>query len=348
MPDTMALPRQSPEIVWAHDVPLWPPNRSHENELCRLLREAAKERDEEEYRRLLYVAMTRAEDRLYVCGWHGPQSPSEKCWYNLVQFGLGEIAEEHDYDFAAELGEAGWAGSGLRLENPQTERPDAGDEDAVAETAPPSVQDWMRHSPKPEPAPPRPLAPSRPSLVEPSTLSPLGAPTEDRFHRGILMHRLLQILPDVSPAEREKACRRFLARPAHALDADEQAQIAGEVLATLANPGVADLFGPDSMAEVPVIGTVAGPDGPEVVSGQVDRLVVRDSGILVLDYKTSRPAPETQARVSPTYLRQMAAYRAVLKGLWPDRPVRCALLWTAVPRLMPLDNSLLDRYGPAT
>src|SRR5690606_30462942 len=72
LPDTMALPRQSQEIVWQEDVPLWPPGRPNEDALCRGLREAAKARDEEEHRRLLYVAMTRAEDRLYVCGWHGP------------------------------------------------------------------------------------------------------------------------------------------------------------------------------------------------------------------------------------------------------------------------------------
>jgi ATP-dependent helicase/nuclease subunit A len=77
-------------------------------------------------------------------------------------------------------------------------------------------------------------------------------------------------------------------------------------------------------------------------------LVVRDSGILVLDYKTSRPAPETAEQVAPAYLRQMAAYRAVLRELWPERPISCVLLWTAVPRLMALDNRLLDRYRAAT
>jgi ATP-dependent helicase/nuclease subunit A len=320
-----------------------------ENALCRQRREDVRDRGEAEYRRLLYVAMTRAEDRLYVCGWHGPQRPSEKCWYNLVQFGLGEIAEEHEMDFTAEIGDAGWSGPGLRLTNAQTAAPDASEEGVVAEAAAPSpAQPWMRQAPKPEPAPPRPLAPSRPSLAEPSTLSPLGAVDDDRFHRGIVIHRLLQILPDVAPDARDDACRRFLARPSHGLDAAQQDEIAGEVLATLADPAIADLFGPGGMAEVPVIGTIAGPDGPEVVSGQVDRLVVQTDGILVLDYKTARPAPADQAAVSPAYLRQMAAYRAVLQGLWPGRPIRCALLWTAVPRLMTLDNSFLDRYGPAT
>ena len=143
-------------------------------------------------------------------------------------------------------------------------------------------------------------------------------------------------------------CRRYLARPAHALSAEQQAEIAAEVLATLSAPETAALFGPHSMAEVPVIGTVLGPDGPEVISGQVDRLVVREDGIMVLDFKTSRPPPESAEDVAPLYLRQMAAYRAVLGALWPGRAVSCALLFTAVPRLIPLDNRLLDRYRPAT
>jgi ATP-dependent helicase/nuclease subunit A len=206
----------------------------------------------------------------------------------------------------------------------------------------------MLRPPKPEPTPPRPVAPSRPSAAEPATLSPLGLPTGDRFHRGIVIHRLLQLLPELPAAERAKACQDDLARPAHALSPDEQAEIADEVLAILTAPGFADLFGPDSLAEVPVTGTVAGLDGPEVISGQIDRLVVRDSGIMVLDYKTSRPAPDSAQQVAPAYLRQMVAYRAVLRELWPDRPVSCALLWTAVPRLMALDNRLLDRYPVAT
>jgi ATP-dependent helicase/nuclease subunit A len=348
MPDTMAVPRQSPEIVWAGEIPLWPPNRASENELCRSLRETAKRRDEEEYRRLLYVAMTRAEDRLYVCGWHGPQAPSETCWYALIRSGLDGVAEEATFDFSAEVGDAGWTGDGLRIANPQASEPDLGKDRAVGATVTAKVDDWMRHPPKPDPTPPRPMAPSRPSAAEPSTLSPLGLPSGDRFHRGILIHRLLQVLPDLSAVDRETACRGYLARPAHGLSEEERVEIAREVMATLAAPGYADLFGPDSMAEVPVIGTVRGPDGPEVISGQVDRLVVRDSGILVLDYKTSRPAPESVEQVAPAYLRQMAAYRAVLSELWPKRPISCVLLWTAVPRLMALDNRLLDRYRSAT
>lgn len=352
LPDTMAVPTHSREIVWHEDVALWPPGRANENAFCRALREEAKSRDEQEHRRLLYVAMTRAEDRLYVCGWHGPRQPSPKCWYNLVHGGLSGIAEPCAFDFTTDIEGAGWAGEGLRLANGQTGEPDMIGTRTVGRETAARTEDWMLRPPKPDPTPPRPLAPSRPSsaesAAEPATLSPLGLPSGDRFHRGIVIHRLLQVLPDLPDGDRDRACRGFLARPAHGLSAEEQAEIAAEVLAALATPDFADLFGPDSMAEVPVIGTVAGPDGPEVISGQVDRLVVRESGIMILDYKTSRPPPETPERVAPAYIRQMAAYRAVLSELWPDRPVSCALLWTAVPRLMALDNRLLDRYRSAT
>ena len=348
LPDTMALPQQSQEIVWHEDVPLWPPGRANENAFCRGLREAVKARDEEEHRRLLYVAMTRAEDRLYVCGWHGPRQPSEQCWYSLVQQGLAGIAEPCAFDFTADIGDAGWSGDGMRLANAQTGEPDMAGTRTVGRETAPRTEDWMRRSPKPDPTPPRPLAPSRPAVAEPAALSPLAEPSGDRFHRGIVIHRLLQVLPDLPQGDRERACRSYLARPAHALSPEAQAEIAAEVLATLAAPEIADLFGPHSMAEVPVIGTVIGPDGPEVISGQVDRLIVGDDGIMILDYKSSRPAPLTAEEVAPAYLRQMAAYRAVLRALWPDRPVSCALLWTAIPRLMALDNRLLDPYRPAT
>jgi len=102
------------------------------------------------------------------------------------------------------------------------------------------------------------------------------------------------------------------------------------------------LFGPNSRAEVPVIGTINRPDGPEIVSGQVDRLVIRDNDILIVDYKTNRPPPRRPDNVSLVYLRQMSAYRGILKQIWPGKDIVCALLWTDGPRIMSLPEYLLD------
>ncbi len=113
-------------------------------------------------------------------------------------------------------------------------------------------------------------------------------------------------------------------------------------LAVLDDPAFAALFGPGSRAEVPIVGLIDSGGGPQAVSGQVDRLVVAEDSVLVVDYKTNRPAPATEAEVAPVYLRQMAAYHTVLSKIYPDRRVDCALLWTDGPRLMQLSPAILD------
>ncbi|MBX6743793.1 MAG: PD-(D/E)XK nuclease family protein, partial [Acetobacteraceae bacterium] len=183
-----------------------------------------------------------------------------------------------------------------------------------------------------------------PGEQETPAAAPHGAadPEGRRFRRGRLVHALLQHLPERPVEERRAAGRRFLARPGHGLDEAEQASILEEVLALLAAPDIADVFGPDSLAEAPIAGTVGG----RLVTGQVDRLVVKPDRVLVLDYKTNRPPPATAEEVAPLYLRQMAAYRAVLRQAFPGRAVDCALVWTYGARLMPLPAPLLDRYAP--
>jgi len=109
-------------------------------------------------------------------------------------------------------------------------------------------------------------------------------------------------------------------------------------LAVLRDDGFADVFGPGSRAEVSVAGSVGG----VVISGQIDRLVVTDHAILIVDFKTHRPAPTDDSDVPSIYLRQMAAYRGAIQQIYPGRPVRCALLWTDGPRLMPLADQAMD------
>ena len=155
-------------------------------------------------------------------------------------------------------------------------------------------------------------------------------------------HRLLQELPELPPEAREATARRWLARPTHALTPDEQAEIAGEVAAVLDDPRLAPLFGPGSRAEVPLSGVIAG----RLIAGQLDRMVLSADAVTILDLKSDRPPPRSADAVHPTYLRQMAAYRALLREIWPDRTVRCLLLWTQTPAAMPLGDALLDRFAP--
>jgi ATP-dependent helicase/nuclease subunit A len=176
--------------------------------------------------------------------------------------------------------------------------------------------------------------------------TPLGGDDGLRFKRGRIIHRLLELLPAAPPVRREAACRQFLERAVHDLPPEARDEIAREVFRVLEHPEFAPLFGPGSQAEVPLVGELAGRDGPFILSGQIDRLVVAPDRILVLDYKTNRPPPAREEDVPEIYLQQMAAYRAALNQTYPDRPVDCALLWTDGPTLMRISPDRLDRHAP--
>jgi ATP-dependent helicase/nuclease subunit A len=177
--------------------------------------------------------------------------------------------------------------------------------------------------------------------------SPLGPDDGVRFRRGLLIHKLLEILPEAPAARRADLARRFLARPIHALAPEARDDIAREVLRLFDDPTLGHVFGPGSFAELPVAGEIIGTDGSlRVIHGQIDRLVVMDRSVLIVDYKTNRPPPTRESEVAPVYLRQMATYRAALRRIYPGRRVDCALLWTDGPRFMALAEQTLDAHAP--
>lgn len=324
-------------------LPIWTPSGRYEDAVAAELKQAEKDAAEREYRRLLYVAMTRAESRLIVTGRLARRKPSEGNWFDLVKGGLEKLPGTRtetltpvpEWQAEALIYETGDPAAAAEADRPAA---------AGAVTAPA----WLTSPPPTEPSPPRPLAPSRPGNTDPPVRSPLDDADPLRFKRGTLVHRLLQTLPDLAMEKRQDAAARFLAMPAHDLTPDQQAQLRDETFGVLEHPGFAALFGPDSRAEVPLAGLIGQSGeskGPFAVSGQVDRLLIRGHEILVLDYKTLRPAPSDPERVPPAYLAQMAGYRAILRQIYPDRPIRCALVFTETPRLVPLPDTLLDSHA---
>jgi ATP-dependent helicase/nuclease subunit A len=161
--------------------------------------------------------------------------------------------------------------------------------------------------------------------------------------RGVLIHRLLQSLPDIAPAQRESAAHAFLARAGAAFDAADHERFVAEVLAILAHPRFAPLFAAGGRAEVPIVGRLVGAAGTAIrVSGQIDRLVVTREAVLIADYKTNRDPPRSPDAAPAAYVEQLALYRAVLGKIYPDRPVRAALLWTEIPDLMEIPAAAMD------
>ena len=175
--------------------------------------------------------------------------------------------------------------------------------------------------------------------AEQPPLGPKQLADDRRFVRGRLVHTLLQHLPQVAPSEQERAAKAFVAARGHDLSEALRQEIVSETLAIVQDPRFAPLFQPGSLGEVPIVARF--PKGD--LSGQIDRLVVADDALLVLDYKTNRPPPETPEEVAPAYVAQLAAYRAALRLMFPGRSLRAALVWTDGPKLMEIPSNLLDR-----
>jgi ATP-dependent helicase/nuclease subunit A len=269
---------------------------------------------------------------LIVCGVDGIIKRPDGCWYDLARGALeGQCVTEPADDGAGEV---------LRYRK----MPDiAAPAIAVAETPKPiAIPGWLDKMV--EAAPPR-AAPIKPSgFVDDPAGTEQHAAREARrraLARGNIVHRLMQSLPDIPPERRADAALQYIARQRTDFSEVERGEIAGQVLAVLGDPRFAALFAPGSRAEVPIVGRL----GDRIVNGVVDRLAVASDAILIADYKTNRPAPrslaETQKRFQ-TYVVQLALYRAVLMRLYPGRPVRAALVWTAVPELAEISTEALD------
>jgi len=324
--DTRIMPLDSP-VPGAPPVPVWTsPGKGLE--FIDSLKADVKAQQLAEYRRLLYVALTRAEDRLYIAGWRGKDEPSDDCWFKAVENGFARLPAT-EVPLGAER-------KGLRFEVAQTApMPEAVATEQKWEKTP--VPLWLFEPMPEEPTPAKPLAPSR-TEEEPAVSSPLVRTEANRFARGRLIHAMLEWLPGIAHSARAAAAARYLERHARELAPETRDALWQEVRTLLDDPAFGPIFGPESKAEVPIAGLVLG----RAISGQVDRLLVTETEVLVVDYKTNRPPPLDSAGVALVYLRQMGLYARALEGIYPGRTVRAALLWTDAANLMELPKSLMN------
>ncbi|MDB5598110.1 MAG: double-strand break repair helicase AddA [Xanthobacteraceae bacterium] len=336
-PKILPLPAQN-AVPGTPDRLVWVGRKEDDLTVIADARALARRATEDEYRRLLYVAMTRAADRLIVCGVEGANKRPAGCWYDLVFDALAPLAHEGPAD----------DGNGTVW---RYRKPVEGEAETVATGFPdspalelPLTPPWLSQPALAEPPQPVPLAPSHAYDEAMERREASGGSAADRqaaLERGRAVHRLLQSLPDMPPERRAEAAARFLTHSGKLPEA-ERSQIVAQVLAVLDDPRFAPLFAPGSRAEVPIVGRLTGAGRSILVSGQVDRLMVTDTQILIADYKTNRPAPAARADVPRDYVAQLALYRAVLARLYPGRPVRAALVWTDVPDLMEISAEDLD------
>jgi ATP-dependent helicase/nuclease subunit A len=342
MADTTTSPSDTQRLRLIHvprgnggKVVVWAVRKAEDPPCVASARSAMLEETEHEYRRLLYVAMTRAADRLIVAGCQpgNRNNIREHSWYDLVRRGLANsdlVLEEIP------------AGDGVvksyrRAED--TGPPVESVPDVLASERP-ALPGWLHARAAPEQGADVRLRPSDPGEDDGRhfRLGEAMAQRAQALQRGVLVHRLLQSLPDIAAGRRRELAIDYLARNAEAWTAAEREALAEKMLALISDPRFAPVFAAGSRAEVPIVGRHEG----QLVSGQVDRLVVTPAEIMIVDYKTNHAPPATAAEAPEGYVRQLALYRAVLSRLYPQRPVRAALLWTEPSDLMEISTSALD------
>jgi len=307
---------------------LWAPYKDVRCKAFTRWTDQARLNAQHEYRRLLYVAMTRAKDRLYVTGFEDKQGRAEGCWYDLIAGVMQEVGKpipswQEDEPI-------------LRYETAhKVALKDLRADAALVPLAP--LPRWASEAAPIEPTPGRPFSPSKIEPEAPPALGPFVDDHTDRFKRGLLVHKLLEILPDLDAGKRQAAAQKWLALPGHELDTKSQADILAETFRVLTDVRFSALFATDSLAEVSLSGVI----GDQVVSARLDRLAITDDEVTVIDYKTNRPAPTDPKKVPEAYLRQMATYRTLLAAIYPSHRIRCVLLWTDGPHAMVLD----DEFG---
>lgn len=324
----------------APGVVLWAGRKADDLPAVAAARAAMKEDTEDEYRRLLYVAMTRAADRLIVGGVlpGNRNAVREFSWYDLIDKGL-TASGLHLQPLETAYGPV------RRYSRLEDVQPPATVEPPQAAIPSDALPAWLRKNALAEAPADVLLRPSDPGEDGGHTIiTEESRNARDRARkRGTLTHRLLQSLPDVSSERRADAAEAYLARSAPGWSSDEREALARQVIGLIETPAFASLFASGSRAEVSIAGHVARRGKPPaLVSGQIDRLVVTASEVLIVDYKTNHNPPRSAAEAPPPYVRQLALYRDVLQRLYPGGPVRCALLWTETAAMMEVPATALD------
>ena len=330
MPDTLYRngggPREDNNLLWpnrtGYAYPLYAPRKDDRSAAFNAAKDDIDAKERAEYNRLLYVALTRAEDELYICGAGSVPKNHRDSRYHVIEDAFHRIDHEEGED------------GRLIIRHTQEETIPAQTAKAQdAGTPQDNVPHWMFTPPPEEAAPPRPLAPSRPSEDEPAYHSPLESDNAHRFLRGNVTHKLLELLPSLAPAQREEAARLYVEDAAKDLSANVQASIIRETLNVLTHPEFAPVFGAGSMAEVPLTGLI----NNQVISAQIDRMLVTDTEVFIVDFKTNRPSPTDEKDVPAIYKKQLKSYADVMRHIYPDKAIRTALLWTDRAALMEIE-----------
>jgi ATP-dependent helicase/nuclease subunit A len=329
LPDTnrTQAAKRVPRFLWPDKTglkfPVWSPRAEYDSSTFSSNRKNVEEVLDEEYRRLLYVALTRAEDRLYVGGYQTRKKPIEDSWYNYIEHAFNLLGITKDINLQNGI-------TAKRFINNQTaliENKRSKKEEVIFNKELPG---WLFEPLKSKPVPVKSVNPSKLDK-EPSALSPLDKKGEYRFRRGNITHKLLEILPDLPRHLWEEAAKTYIYKTAEDIPIKIRDNIIFETISIMKDPKYSFIFGPNSFAEVPVTGQL---DQGILINGVIDRLVILDKEVFIVDYKTNRPPPKNSKDIPEIYQKQMKSYSDIVRKIYKDKKIRSYLLWTDGPNLM--------------
>ncbi len=307
-------------------IPVWAPGKSSDCDVMAEARDILHAKGHEEHNRLLYVAMTRAKDRLVIAPYlTGRKDSPQEAWCEMIRHGLVAKAG------GLELDEAPYGPIEIWRDGAPLARTLVA-ESEVAPLDPIDVPDWLTIPAEPEPEPLPPIRPSSALGAADRMTRPGDGPyaPEARL-RGTLVHALLERLPALGPEHREAMARSYVRARAPRLPSDLAESVIANALGVLDHENLKPLFGAASRAEAPIAGRVSTPDGEIMVSGQIDRLAVLDGEVLVADFKTTARPPKPGQPPPRAYVAQLALYRTLLREIYPGRRIRTFLIWTSGP-----------------
>jgi ATP-dependent helicase/nuclease subunit A len=311
-------------LLWGEDFFILKPAGKDDTPQTRVLKAQGQARDEEEYHRLLYVAMTRAQDHLYMGGYARNHNSSGHSWHQMLYNALGKTNISKPEQFIADYS------------SDHTRRVSF----ATATAAQP-LPGWITDLPSGKEK--RTDMLPRDNDVEQAATEAAVQATKGAMERGILIHKFFDYLPSLPKDKRYKAACHLVEK----VFPDMQPGLhnvweedINKTLQILEGPDFAPIFGPESLSEVPIIGYKVGTDYPEgrAFEARIDRLLVKDQTITIIDYKTDRTVPANLADVPKSYRRQLTTYAEILSAIYPDHQIHKYLLWTQGPLIQEITD----------
>ncbi|MCT4575673.1 MAG: double-strand break repair helicase AddA [Alphaproteobacteria bacterium] len=302
-------------VFWNRDFPIWLPKKEMMSDISEDAYNEVRKLKIEEHKRLLYVALTRAEDRLYISS-YGEKHIAESWRYKLYD-SIKSIGNSIEGGYCYGNTTYDLDKSKSELKDKKIMAYEIKNKDFIFKEI---ENEDMEETPK------------TPSLLEENiSVSPFKNNDSIFFKRGLIIHKLLEILPNTS--NKELACSDFLKNSKHGLSQEQILQIKTEIMSIFNNYSY--LFSENSFAEVPIVGEING----EKYSGVIDRLCIKEDEIIIVDYKSNRPPAETAEDTPNSYKKQLEIYKGILSKVYPNKNIKTAILWTNTSKLIFLNQA---------